>query len=103
MALASAFTILARDHDLKAVTDEELDLQTPNQRVQRNRRRGLSVFARPATATPQIVDDDQAEADKKARERQKWAAIFKRAEDEEARQQKFGRYSAGWVVFEPKP
>lgn len=97
MALASAFAVLAQNHDLQPVTDEGLDLLTPNQRIQKIRRSGVSVWVRPATATARVSDEDDPEVDQKAKERKKWAGIFRRAEEEEARQQSFGRYSAGTV------
>eukprot|EP00284_Hemiselmis_tepida_P016497 CAMPEP_0174918534 /NCGR_PEP_ID=MMETSP1355-20121228/3130_1 /TAXON_ID=464990 /ORGANISM="Hemiselmis tepida, Strain CCMP443" /LENGTH=915 /DNA_ID=CAMNT_0016163713 /DNA_START=26 /DNA_END=2770 /DNA_ORIENTATION=+ len=105
MALASAFAVLVSDHDLVAKGDEHLDLLTPQERVLRCRKKGLSVWAASGAAHGRVAAEEGRDPDdKKAREKKKWEDLYKRAAAEESRQASFGRYSsASCFVFGPEP
>jgi hypothetical protein len=70
--------------------DAELDLLTPNERVQRKKARERVAFF----AIPRSPVRTPAEG-KRAADKKKWTEAYKLAATEEERQRNFGRYSGG--------
>jgi hypothetical protein len=80
-----------RPGQTKIVEDVELDLLTPNERIQRGKAHRRVMFwstPRSPLKTPQLDG-------KKGDEQRKWVQAYKRAAAEMIRQENFGRYNGG--------
>jgi hypothetical protein len=82
------------NHTGLPVGDAELDLLTPNERIQRKKARERVAF----WAIPRSPVRTPAEG-KRAVEKKRWTEAYKLAAAEEERQHNFGRYSGGKNVL----